>query len=113
MDKPKMKLIGEDGNAFAILGRASAAAKKAGWGKDRISAFTKEAMAGDYNHLLRTVMENFDADGGTDEEDEAYAECEWCGEIGCDGSCEDEEICQLCGDEYCDGSCDDDDEDED
>lgn len=59
-DKPKLKLVGKDGNAFAILGRAQAAARKAGWPKDRIDAFMKEATSGDYNKLLATTMEHFD-----------------------------------------------------
>lgn len=31
--KPRLKLSGEDGNAFSILGRAKQAAEKAGWEK--------------------------------------------------------------------------------
>jgi hypothetical protein len=51
-----VKLVDEDGNAFAILGRCKTAARKAGVDSVEISAFVKEAMSGDYHHLLRTCM---------------------------------------------------------
>jgi len=52
----KVKLVGNDGNAFAILGAVSKALKRAG--KDDLAKeFTKEAMSGDYDHLLQTAME--------------------------------------------------------
>jgi hypothetical protein len=34
-DKPTVKLVGENGNAFAILGACKTAAKKAGWPKEK------------------------------------------------------------------------------
>ena len=49
-----------DGNAFAILGKCTRAARRAGWPKDDIDAFRTEAMRGDYDHLLVTVTEHFD-----------------------------------------------------
>ena len=58
--KPKLKLIGRDGNAFAILGAAQSAARKAGWDKERIKQVMDEAQSSDYNHLLATMMEYFD-----------------------------------------------------
>lgn len=58
--KPKLKLIGYDGNAFSILGRAQGAARAAGWTKDRIDEVMAEAMAGDYDHLLATMTKHFD-----------------------------------------------------
>lgn len=63
MSKPDLQLIGEDGNAFAILGRARHAANTAGWDKAKIDKVMETAMAGDYNHLLRTMIENFNTDG--------------------------------------------------
>lgn len=50
-------LIGEDGNAFAIIGRVTKALKGAGVDKEGVEAFTTKAMSGDYNHLLRVCME--------------------------------------------------------
>jgi hypothetical protein len=58
-DKPELKLTGEDGNAFNILGLARRAAKKAGWSQEKLDTFMKEAMAGDYDHLLQVTMEYF------------------------------------------------------
>ena len=55
MEKPKVRLTGEDGNAFAILGKVKKALRKAGM-KEEASCFMEEATAGDYNHLLRTAM---------------------------------------------------------
>ncbi len=54
-------LAGPDGNAFVILGRAMAAAKAAGWPKDRIAAVLADAKSGDYDHLLDVIVEHFDA----------------------------------------------------
>lgn len=59
-DKPKLELIGQDGNAFVILGLAQRAAKKAGWDAERRKKFMNEAKSGDYDHLLQTCMEYFD-----------------------------------------------------
>ena len=53
----EVALVGEDGNAFFILGRVSAAMRKAGVASGQIEMFRAEAMSGDYDHLLRTCME--------------------------------------------------------
>jgi hypothetical protein len=51
-----VSLSGEDGNAFGILGRVTKALRRAGVPKDEIDEFYAEATAGDYDHLLQTVM---------------------------------------------------------
>ena len=53
-------LTGQDGNAFAILGRCRAAARDAGLSDDEIVAFMDEAMAGDYDPILHTTMRWFE-----------------------------------------------------
>ena len=53
-----------DGNSFAIIGRCTLAARKAGWSADDLLAFTTEATAGDYDHLLQTVIRYFDEASG-------------------------------------------------
>ena len=53
-------LTGQDGNAFAVLGRCRAAARDAGLSDQEIAAFMDEAMAGDYDHLLQTAMRWFE-----------------------------------------------------
>ena len=50
-----------DGNAFAILGACQRVLKRNDLA-DVWDEFHAEATAGDYNHLLRTVMEYFDVD---------------------------------------------------
>lgn len=48
-------LMGEDGNAFAILGNVSQALRRAGHG-DAVDAYTAEATAGDYDQLLAVTL---------------------------------------------------------
>lgn len=60
MKKPKLKLVGMNGNAFMVLGLAKRAADKAKWTKDKWETVRNEMMAGDYNHLLATAAENFE-----------------------------------------------------
>lgn len=52
----RVRLVGEDGNAFAILGRTRRALQEAGASRDEIAAFLREATAGDYDQLLGTVL---------------------------------------------------------
>ena len=63
----KVKLVVEDGNAFSILGRVSSALKKGGHA-DLVEEFNKEATSGDYNHLLRTVMDYVEEDYDEEED---------------------------------------------
>ncbi len=53
-------LTGQDGNAFAVLGRCREAARDAGLSEDEIANFMDEAMAGNYDHLLQTAMRWFE-----------------------------------------------------
>jgi len=62
IERPELRLVGEDGNAFAILGRAGRVARQARWSQEEIDAYINEATAGDYDHLLRTTVEYFDCD---------------------------------------------------
>jgi hypothetical protein len=62
MIRPTVKLIGADGNAFSILGLCKQAARKAGWHDTEWLEFQRKCMQGDYDHLLRTVMEHFDVE---------------------------------------------------
>lgn len=57
--KTKLKLIGKDDNAYAILGFARVAMQKAGGSMKEWDDFKKEATSGDYDHLLRTCCEWF------------------------------------------------------
>ena len=51
----RIRLAGEDDNAFAILGRVRRALKDAQVPAAEIEAYTTDATAGDYPHLLRTT----------------------------------------------------------
>jgi len=55
-EKPKVKLLGEDGNAYYIIGKVSKTLRKAGLG-EKVKEFQSKATSGDYNHLLQVVME--------------------------------------------------------
>jgi hypothetical protein len=52
-----VKLIGEDGNAFSILGRVHAAMRDAGVPAEVIEQYRDDATSGDYDHLLAVTME--------------------------------------------------------
>jgi hypothetical protein len=52
----RIHLLGQDGNAFAILGAVNKALRRAGVSQEERDAFMAEATAGDYDHLLQTVM---------------------------------------------------------
>ena len=52
----RVKLVGGDGNAFAVLGSVLYALRKAGVSKDERDLFVKEATGGDYDHLLSVVV---------------------------------------------------------
>lgn len=60
MTKPlydiKVKLIGEDGNAFFIIGKVKQALRRAGASNEECIKFMEEAMSGDYNNVLITCM---------------------------------------------------------
>jgi len=52
-----VRLIGEDGNAFTIIGKVAKALKRAGISNDEVAQYRTRAMGGDYDNLLRVTME--------------------------------------------------------
>jgi hypothetical protein len=54
--KIKVKLVGTDGNAFAVLGAVKKALRLAKVPQAEQDAFTTDAMSGDYDHLLATCL---------------------------------------------------------
>lgn len=69
--KVNLTLVGIDGNAFSIIGAFQKQARKEGWKQDEIKSVLDEAMSGDYNHLLQTIMVHCENGGfGDDNEDE-------------------------------------------
>ena len=65
----KIKLLGEDGNAFAILGRCRQALFRAKR-LDLWNDFYKEATSRDYHHLIYTVFQYFLVDQDIEEGEE-------------------------------------------
>ncbi len=59
--RPVVKLIGMDGNAYFILGRVKKALEKAGMHQEA-KEFIEKATSGDYDNLLRVVMEYVDVE---------------------------------------------------
>lgn len=68
--KVKVKLVGEDGNAFSIIGRVRSAMRRAQVDPDIIRTYTNEATSGDYNHLLQVTMRYVHVNGGDDDDDD-------------------------------------------
>jgi hypothetical protein len=58
MKKVKMKLVGLDGNAFSLMGAFKQNARRQGWNKEEIDVVMKKCMSGDYDNLLRVLMEH-------------------------------------------------------
>lgn len=52
----EVQLVGEDGNAFAIMGRVASALKSAGVPQSEIDEYYAESTSGDYDNLLRTAV---------------------------------------------------------
>ena len=52
-----VELIGQDGNAYAILGAVRRAMRRAGIPREEYESYFTAATSGDYDHLLRTTME--------------------------------------------------------
>ena len=57
---PRVKLVGKDGNAFAVMGACRVAARNAGWSEEKIKGVLDEMQAGDYKHLLATACKYFE-----------------------------------------------------
>jgi hypothetical protein len=52
----KVQLVGQDGNAFFIIGRVAQALRRAKVPADEVKQFTDEATSGDYDNVLQTAM---------------------------------------------------------
>lgn len=104
MSKPSVKLIGQDGNVFAIIARCREAAREHNMPKETLAEFMAEVTSGDYNHALQTVMKYFNVEG-----EESEDNCDYCGYGDCLGECEN--YCEYCDGEDCFGECEDEGED--
>ncbi len=52
----RVKIIGEDGNAFAILGRVQKALRQVRYDKEFIGKYMEQATSGSYDNLLHATM---------------------------------------------------------
>jgi hypothetical protein len=52
----RVKLVGKDAKAFSIVGTVAKAMDEACVPPAEVDLFMHAAMAGDYDHMLRTVM---------------------------------------------------------
>lgn len=91
--KVKVQMVGQNGNAFAIMGRWQAAARKGGWTPAEIKEVIDNATSGDYNYLLATIMEWVKF-----LEDEETECCD-----GCGAEAAPEDMCKEC--EHCLDNC--------
>ena len=66
----KIDLVGQDGNAFAIMGRVTQAMQRGGCTKEEIKQYTDQATSGDYDNLLRVTMETVNCDDYDDDYDD-------------------------------------------
>ena len=57
---PKVRLIGEDWDVYAVMGKTIKALQKAGADREYTDKYMNEAMSGDYDHLLGVTMEYVD-----------------------------------------------------
>lgn len=57
MEKPIVKLIGEDGNVFNIIGKVSKGLKRAGLKEQAEEFQTRAFKSGSYDEVLQLVME--------------------------------------------------------
>jgi hypothetical protein len=51
-----VKLLGKDGNAFAVMGAVNKALQGGAVPKNERDVYMQESMSGDYDNLLRVAM---------------------------------------------------------
>jgi hypothetical protein len=56
----EVRLIGEDGNVYNLIGLCLEAGRRAGYTSEQLKCFKQEAMSGDYDHALQTCMSWFE-----------------------------------------------------
>lgn len=58
MKKVNLKMVGLDGNAFAIMGAFQRQARREGWTKEEINEVLDRVRSGDYSNLISTIAEH-------------------------------------------------------
>lgn len=67
-----VRLVGMDGNAYAIMGRVQEALRNHGVSDKEVKKYLDESMSGDYDHLLRTAMKWVNTNGSDEDDDDPY-----------------------------------------
>lgn len=80
MNKPKVKLVGQNGNIFNILRITSRALKEAGYADEAKEMQTKVFDSDSYEEALAIVLQYVDEADYDDDYDKEY-ECKECGSI--------------------------------
>jgi ribosomal protein S18 acetylase RimI-like enzyme len=57
IQKPVVELVGQDGNAYLIMGKVQKALRRAGVPKKVIDEYLRDSKSGDYDHLLAVACE--------------------------------------------------------
>ncbi len=55
--KINLRMVGLDGNAFAVMGAFQQQARREKWTAAEINTVLKEAMSSDYSHLIATIAQ--------------------------------------------------------
>ena len=74
MNKPKVKLVGQNGNIYNILGIASRALKEAGYADEAKEMQTEVFASDSYQEALAIVLQYVD-----EADDDEECECDECG----------------------------------
>ncbi len=56
--KVKMNLVGLDGNSFSLMGHFQQNGRRQGWSKDEINQVLTKCMSGDYDNLIRVLIDH-------------------------------------------------------
>ena len=68
--KPKVQLVGENGNVFNLLGICTRALKRADQYEEAQKLQERVMSCGSYNEALAIMLEYVDETGGSDSDDE-------------------------------------------
>ena len=63
-----LELVGMDSNAVTLIGVWRREARRQGWTAEEIKTVTDEAMSGDYNKVLTTLMDNTQSEEEAEEQ---------------------------------------------
>ena len=55
--KIRLNLVGQDGNAYALMGAFKRQARQEGWTALEIDAVMQDCMSGDYDHLVGVISD--------------------------------------------------------